>query len=49
MLQTVRRGDGAEVHTTRAPMRIDGERALSTRGTPSAGEHILRLRAEFDS
>ena len=47
MLQTVRRGDGAEVHTTRAPMRIDGARALSTRGAPSVGEHTLRLRAEF--
>lgn len=47
MLQTVRRGDGTPVRTTRAPLRIDGTRASSPRGAPRVGEHSARLRAEF--
>jgi crotonobetainyl-CoA:carnitine CoA-transferase CaiB-like acyl-CoA transferase len=47
MLQTVRRGDGTPVHTTRGPLRIDGQRALGTRGAPRVGEHSAALRAEF--
>jgi CoA:oxalate CoA-transferase len=47
MLQTVRRGDGTPVRTTRGPLRIDGKRALSTRGAPRVGEHSAALRAEF--
>jgi len=47
MLQTVRRGDGTPVRTTRAPVRIDGARALSARGAPRVGEHSARIRAEF--
>ena len=48
MLQTVRRGDGLPVHTTRSPLRIDGQRARSTHGAPRVGEHSSALRAEFD-
>jgi crotonobetainyl-CoA:carnitine CoA-transferase CaiB-like acyl-CoA transferase len=47
MLQTVRRGDGTPVRTTRAPLRIDGTRASSPRSAPLVGEHSAQLRAEF--
>ncbi|WP_077002229.1 CaiB/BaiF CoA-transferase family protein [Variovorax sp. KK3] len=47
MLQTVQRGDGTPVRTTRAPVRIDGSRALSARGAPRVGEHSAAIRAEF--
>lgn len=47
MLQTVKRGDGTPVHTTRAPVRIDGSRALSARGAPRVGEHSASIRSEF--
>jgi crotonobetainyl-CoA:carnitine CoA-transferase CaiB-like acyl-CoA transferase len=48
MLQTVQRGDGTPVHTTRGPLRINGRRALATRGAPRVGEHSAALRAEFE-
>jgi crotonobetainyl-CoA:carnitine CoA-transferase CaiB-like acyl-CoA transferase len=35
------------VRTTRAPLRIDGARALSVRGAPRVGEHSGAIRAEF--
>ncbi len=47
MLQTVQRGDGTPVHTTRGPLRIDGARARSARGAPRVGEHSTRIRTEF--
>lgn len=47
MLQTVKRGDGTSVHTTRTPVRIDGRRALSMRGAPQVGEHSAAIRREF--
>jgi CoA:oxalate CoA-transferase len=47
MLQTVHRGDGTPVHTTRGPLRIDGQRPRSTRGAPRVGEHSDALRTEF--
>jgi len=47
MLQTVARGDGTPVRTTRSPLRIDGERALSVRGAPRVGEHSQAIRTEF--
>ncbi len=47
MLQTVVRGDGAPVATTRSPIRIDGERALCREGAPRIGEHTAALKAEF--
>ena len=48
MLQTVQRGDGTPVHTTRGPLRIDGQRARDSRGAPRVGEHSVALRAEFE-
>ena len=48
MLQTVRRGDGTSVHTTRGPLRIDGRRARTARAAPRVGEHSAALRAEFE-
>ena len=47
MLQTVVRGDGAPVATTRTPIRIDGERPLCRIGAPRIGEHTAALKAEF--
>lgn len=47
MLQTVRRGDGTPVRTTRGPVRINGARARSERGAPRVGEHSGPIRAEF--
>ena len=47
MLQTVRRGDGTPVQTTRGPVRIDGRRARSVRGAPQVGEHGDAIRREF--
>jgi CoA:oxalate CoA-transferase len=49
MLQTVVRGDGAPIATTRSPIRIDGERALCRHGAPRIGEHTAELKAEFGS
>ena len=47
ILQTVVRGDGAPVATTRSPIRVDGARALTRQGAPRIGEHTAALRAEF--
>jgi CoA:oxalate CoA-transferase len=47
MLQTVERGDGTPVHALRSPVRINGQRSLSSRGAPTVGEHTERLRTEF--
>lgn len=47
MLQTVLRGDGAPVSTTRSPIRIDGVRARCRQGAPRIGEHTAGLKAEF--
>ncbi|MEO8544900.1 MAG: CaiB/BaiF CoA-transferase family protein [Burkholderiaceae bacterium] len=47
MLQTVRRSDGTPVHTTRSPLRIDGQRPASARGAPRVGEQGASLRSEF--
>jgi crotonobetainyl-CoA:carnitine CoA-transferase CaiB-like acyl-CoA transferase len=48
MLQTVRRGDGTSIATTRGPLRIDGQRARTSHAAPRVGEHSAALRAEFD-
>ncbi len=37
MKQTVRRDNGTEVHTSRCPIRIDGERLFSDRAAPALG------------
>jgi len=46
MTQTIARR-GTELRTTRSPIRIDGERLLSTKGAPVLGEDDERVRAEF--
>jgi crotonobetainyl-CoA:carnitine CoA-transferase CaiB-like acyl-CoA transferase len=38
IIQTVRRASGAEVRTTRCPIRIDGDRLTSTRAAPTVGQ-----------
>jgi CoA:oxalate CoA-transferase len=43
----VQRSGGAAIHTTRGPLRIDGQRAASTRGAPRVGEHGASVLAEF--
>ncbi len=47
MLQTVRRGDGTPLRTTRSPLRVDGIRPQASRGAPRVDEHGASLRAEF--
>jgi len=47
ILQTVVRGDGTPVFTTRSPMRINGARPSNPRGAPCVGEQSEALRAEF--
>ncbi|EMD84406.1 CaiB/BaiF CoA transferase family protein [Pacificimonas flava] len=46
MLQRVE-GGAEGLTTTRAPWRLDGERAASSRGAPQIGEHTDIIRAEF--
>jgi crotonobetainyl-CoA:carnitine CoA-transferase CaiB-like acyl-CoA transferase len=47
MLQTVGRGDGISVRTTRSPVRIDGQRPKFERAAPHVGEHNAAIREEF--
>lgn len=47
MVQTVSRGQGIEMQTTRCPIRIDGEVLLSTKGAPRLGEDTETLKREF--
>ena len=47
MLQTVTRPDNVAIATTRAPLRIDGERPATARAAPRIGEHTAALREEF--
>lgn len=47
MEQTVRKGDGFEYRTTRCPIRINGEKLYSDRGSPDIGEHNEAIREEF--
>jgi crotonobetainyl-CoA:carnitine CoA-transferase CaiB-like acyl-CoA transferase len=46
LLQAVKRG-GEDLTTTRAPLRLDGERPASARGAPRVGEHDEEIRREF--
>jgi CoA:oxalate CoA-transferase len=46
MTQTVTRR-GAEIGTTRSPLRVDGQRLRSSRAAPLLGEHTTALRDEF--
>jgi CoA:oxalate CoA-transferase len=47
MLQTVKRGDGVSITTTRSPVRINGARAKFDRAAPRVGEHSAAIRKEF--
>jgi len=47
MLQTVTREDNVSILTTRSPLRINGERARTSRAAPLIGEQSARIRAEF--
>lgn len=39
--------DGADVHTTRCPIRIDGQRLYSEEGSPDLGEDTDRITTEL--
>lgn len=47
MLQTVTREDNVSITTTRAPLRIDGERPRTSRAAPRIGEQSEAIRREF--
>ncbi|WP_395817216.1 CaiB/BaiF CoA transferase family protein [Devosia sp.] len=48
MLQTVTRADNVSITTTRSPIRINGQRARTSRAAPLIGEQSARIRAEFN-
>lgn len=47
MVQTVSRGKGIDMLTTRCPIRIDGEVFLSPKGAPRLGADTEALKREF--
>ncbi len=47
LLQQVTRDDGVSILTTRSPLRIDGQRARTTRAAPLIGEQSDNIRKEF--
>lgn len=47
MLQTVTREDDVSILTTRSPIRINGERARTSRAAPLIGEQSDSIRKEF--
>jgi CoA:oxalate CoA-transferase len=47
MIQTVSRGQGIDMQTTRCPIRIDGEVFTSAKGAPRLGEDTEALMREF--
>jgi len=48
MKQKVLRSTGSSYDTTRCPIRIDGERLYSDKGSPEVGEHTRAICREFD-
>jgi len=48
MIQSVRRSSGFAFRTLRCPIRIDGERLYSDRGSPAVGEHTAAIIEEFN-
>lgn len=48
MLQSVRRSSGTAFQTTRCPIRIDGERLYSEKGSPGLGEDTERIIREMN-
>jgi len=47
MVQTVQRRNGTTYRTTRCPIRIDGERLYSEKGSPNLGEDTDRIAREL--
>jgi CoA:oxalate CoA-transferase len=47
MLQTVTRDDNVTIHTTRSPLRVNGQRPKFERAAPRIGEHSAAIREEF--
>jgi crotonobetainyl-CoA:carnitine CoA-transferase CaiB-like acyl-CoA transferase len=47
MVQTVRRANGTTYQTTRCPIRIDGRRLYSEKGSPDLGGDTDRITSEF--
>ena len=47
MTQRLTRGSGADLLTTRCPIRIDGERPSSQIPAPRVGEHTAILKDEI--
>ncbi|WP_237168645.1 CaiB/BaiF CoA transferase family protein [Paracoccus shandongensis] len=47
MLQTVTRGDGVSIRTTRLPLRLDGQRPRVRDAAPLIGAHSAAIRKEF--
>ncbi len=48
MEQQVETSDGTVIHTTRCPIRVDGERIFSRKSAPKVGEDNQRIEAEFN-
>lgn len=44
---TVKTSNGLSVTTTRCPLRVDGERLVSTIGAPRLGEHNAQIEKQF--
>ncbi|MCX6015841.1 MAG: CaiB/BaiF CoA-transferase family protein [Chloroflexales bacterium] len=48
MVQTVQRPNGAQLQTTRCPIRIDGQLLTTTKGAPTIGADNATIRHDFD-
>ena len=48
MVQTVQRPNGAQLQTTRCPIRIDGQRLKAAKGAPTIGADNATIRHDFD-
>jgi CoA:oxalate CoA-transferase len=49
MIQEVSRRPGVSLHTTRCPIRIDGELYTSPKGAPTLGEHTEPILSDFQT
>ena len=47
IVQSIARGDGVALRTTRTPLRMDGMRAGTSKAAPRVGEHMDAIVAEF--
>jgi len=47
MLQTVTRADDVTIHTTRSPIRVNGQRSTISAAAPRIGEHSDAVKADF--